>query len=148
MPEVWYSEVALAVTRGSFSVVTVGSLDYSQRNTRADKAVHTTHASASAPMSARCADQASPFQMPRISDTAYVIGSRRAIVCITGGSAATGTNNPDNPSIGYRMIAPIGCAKRAVGTMLAITNPIDKMLAVLITSATMNENTGTCALSG
>ena len=32
-----------------------------------------------------------------------------------GGSAAIGTKSPDRPSIGYRMTAPIGCAKRAVG---------------------------------
>ena len=28
------------------------------------------------------------------------------------------------------MIAPIGCANRAVGTMLAMMNPIDRMLSV------------------
>ena len=30
------------------------------------------------------------------------------------------------------MTAPIGCAKRAVGTMLAMRKPIDRMLQVLI----------------
>ena len=34
----------------------------------------------------------------------------------------------ERPSIGYRMTAPIGCANRAVGTRLAITKPIDRML--------------------
>ena len=33
------------------------------------------------------------------------------------------------------MTAPIGCAKRAVGTMLAIRKPIDRMLEVLISRA-------------
>ena len=40
------------------------------------------------------------------------------------------------------MAAPIGCAKRAVGTMLAIRKPIDRMLHVLISSAIVNPNTG------
>ena len=40
------------------------------------------------------------------------------------------------------MMAPIGCAKRAVGTMLAMTNPIDRMLQVLMSSAMVNESHG------
>jgi hypothetical protein len=36
------------------------------------------------------------------------------------------------------MMAPIGCAKRAVGTMLAMRKPIDRMLQVLISSAIVN----------
>ena len=32
--------------------------------------------------------------------------------------------------MGYRMTAPIGCANRAVGTMLAMRKPIDEMLHV------------------
>ena len=50
--------------------------------------------------------------------------------------------------MGYRMTAPIGCANRAVGTMLAIRKPIDRMLQVLIISAMVNENHGTCAPGG
>ena len=46
------------------------------------------------------------------------------------------------------MIAPIGCAKRAVGTMLAITKPIDRMLAVLISSASAKLTTGTSTFTG
>ena len=33
------------------------------------------------------------------------------------------------------MAAPIGCAKRAVGTMLAMTKPIERILHTLIGSA-------------
>ena len=40
------------------------------------------------------------------------------------------------------MIAPMGCAKRAVGTMLAITKPIERILHVLISSAMVNANNG------
>ena len=35
---------------------------------------------------------------------------------------------------------PIGCAKRAVGTMLAIRNPSDRMLTVLKSSASVNDD--------
>ena len=59
-----------------------------------------------------------------------------------GGIDCTGTNNPHRPIIGYRMAAPIGCAKRDVGTMLAIRKPIDRILHVLIRSAIVNPNTG------
>jgi hypothetical protein len=41
------------------------------------------------------------------------------------------------------MIAPIGCANRAVGMILAMRKPIDKMLQVLINSAIVNENNRT-----
>jgi hypothetical protein len=41
------------------------------------------------------------------------------------------------------MTAPMGCAKRAVGTMLAMRKPIDRMLQVLMSSAIVNENHGT-----
>ena len=46
------------------------------------------------------------------------------------------------------MSAPIGCAKRAVGTMLAITKPIDRMLAVLITSAMAKLKSGAATATG
>ena len=45
-------------------------------------------------------------------------------------------------------MAPIGCAKRALGTMLAMTKPIDRTLQVLMSSAMVNENHGTCAPGG
>ena len=32
--------------------------------------------------------------------------------------------------MGYKMAAPMGCAKRAVGTMLAIRKPIERMKSV------------------
>ena len=41
----------------------------------------------------------------------------------TAGSASTGTKRPDTPSMGYRISVPIGCAKRAVGTRLAMRKP-------------------------
>src|SRR5258705_430103 len=50
------------------------------------------------------------------------------------------TKTPDTPIMGYRMMAPMGCANRAVGTMLAMRKPIDRMLQVLSSSAIMNEN--------
>ena len=43
------------------------------------------------------------------------------------------------------MIAPIGCANRALGTMLAIRNPIDRMLIVANASATTKFATRTSA---
>ena len=39
------------------------------------------------------------------------------------------------------MSVPIGCAKRAVGTMLAIRKPSDRMLSVLKSSASVNDTT-------
>jgi len=53
-----------------------------------------------------------------------------------------GQQEPETAIIGYMMSAPMGCAKRAVGTMLAMRKPIDKMLHVLISSAIVNENKG------
>jgi hypothetical protein len=47
----------------------------------------------------------------------------RATACAAGGNDCNGTNNPQRATIRYRM-APIGCVKRAVGTMLAIRKPI------------------------
>ena len=35
---------------------------------------------------------------------------------------------------------PIGCAKRAVGTMLAMRKPIERMLSVLKSSASANDS--------
>ena len=46
------------------------------------------------------------------------------------------------------MTAPMGCAKRAVGTMLAMTKPMDRMLQVLIINAMVNENKGTWTPGG
>src|ERR1700733_8081242 len=43
--------------------------DYSQRNTFADSAVHTTNTADSAARSARCADHRSPLHIPSSSDT-------------------------------------------------------------------------------
>jgi len=65
-----------------------------------------------------------------------------------GGIDCTGTNNPHRPIIGYRMAAPIGCAKRAVGTMLAIRNPIDRILHVLISSAIVKPSAGNVVWTG
>jgi hypothetical protein len=59
-----------------------------------------------------------------------------------------GTKSPETANIGYKMMAPIGCAKRAVGTALAMRKPIDKMLQVLISSAIVNENSGTWTPTG
>ena len=44
--------------------------------------------------------------------------------------------------MGYNTSAATGCANRAVGTMLAMTKPIDRMLQVLITNATVKETIG------
>ena len=60
-----------------------------------------------------------------------------------GGSDLIGTKSPETAIIGYMMTAPIGCAKRAVGTMLAMRKPIDRMLQVLIRSAIVKPNNGT-----
>src|SRR5450755_4118937 len=111
---------------------------YSQRNTLAESAVHTINATASAATSRACAHHASPFQIPSSSDTAYVSGKTRATACAAGGSDATGAKSPETAIIGYMITAPIGCAKRAVGTMLAMRKPSDRMLHVLIRSATEN----------
>ena len=59
-----------------------------------------------------------------------------------GGSTLIGANSPDNPIIGYRISVPTGCAKRAVGTTLAIRNPRDTMHSVEYRSANPNETTG------
>jgi len=45
--------------------------------------------------------------------------------------------------MGYIMTAPMGCANRAVGTMLAMKKPIDKMLHVVMSRAIVKENNGT-----
>jgi|SRR5580692_1592392 hypothetical protein len=113
--------------------------DYSQRNTFAERAMHTANAIAKAAKSPTCANQGSPTHMPSRSDTAYVVGRTRETARRNGGNTASGKNNPEIVSIGYKIAAPIGCAKRAVGTMLAIRNPIDNIAQVLITSATVNE---------
>lgn len=44
--------------------------------------------------------------------------------------------------MGYRMTAPITCANRAVGTMLAMRKPIDEMLQVVMSRAMVKENNG------
>src|SRR5213078_1678171 len=90
---------------------------------------------ASAPRSSRCADHGSPVQMPRNNDTAYENGSARDTNRSAGGKASIGKNKPDSTIIGYSTSAPIGCAKRAVGTTLAIRKPIVRMLTVTISNA-------------
>ena len=46
------------------------------------------------------------------------------------------------------MMPPTGCAKRAVGTKLAMRKPIDRMLTVLTSMATVNPNSGMSTSSG
>src|ERR1700691_5528814 len=46
------------------------------------------------------------------------------------------------------MNAPMGWAKRAVGTMLAMRKPMDRMLSVEMRSASVKENRWTCAPGG
>src|SRR5580704_1269024 len=116
---------------------------YSQRNTFAESAVNTANTTASAAKSPRCAAHASPFHMPASNDTAYVSGSTFASIRSSGGSTASGAKIPQTASIGYMITAPIGCAKRAVGTILAIRKPIDRTLNVLISSAIVNFTNGT-----
>ena len=45
-------------------------------------------------------------------------------------SSSMGTKTPENPTIGYKMMLARDCANLAVGTMLAIRKPIERMVAV------------------
>ena len=81
---------------------------------------------AASPRRARCRAAATPHRSA---------AARAPRPAAAGGSASTGTNSPTAPSIGYRISVPIGCAKRAVGTRLAIRKPSDSMLSVLKSSA-------------
>ena len=56
---------------------------------------------------------------------------------VTASSRSHIRNGKDK--LGYRTTAPMGCAKRAVGTILAIRNPTERMLQVLIKSALVKE---------
>src|SRR4030095_13842321 len=106
-------------------------------------AVQIKNVATSATTSTAWADQASPFQIPDRSETAYVSGNALATARSAGGSIARGKKRPDSASIGYRTNVAIGCAKRAVGTRLAITNPIERIDHVANSTANANEKYGT-----
>ena len=64
---------ALAMGRQSRVVKAAGdprAAHYSQRNTLAERAVHTANTATSAATSPRCARHGSPFQIPSSSETA------------------------------------------------------------------------------
>ena len=121
---------------------------HSHLKMRDDIAMQIRNTSARAPMFPMCADHESPAQIPRSSETAYVSGKALEIFCTVGDIAWCGTNSPDKASIGYRISAPAGCANRAVGTMLAITKPTERMLHVEMIKAIPNANSGTSASIG
>ena len=59
----------------------------------------------------------------------------------------------DSLAFGYQAVkvgacAPTGCANRAVGTTLAMMNPIDSTLNVAINIAIVNDSTGASRFTG
>src|SRR5438445_169789 len=73
---------------------------YSHRKTYDDRVIKMTNITVNTAASPAWRYHPSPCQIPRSSDTADVNGSTRAIICAVGGSASSGTNNPESPIIG------------------------------------------------